>query len=152
MSNLVVAATIADLPRLAALAGEFSASSNHIRGFNMDRFVAVWETQIGNGNGAIFLLMNGEKPEGMIGGIFYEEIYSGERVATEFFWFVHKDSRGGGIKLYRRFEEWAVENKCVEIRMVLLADSMPDKVANFYERVGYSKVETLYAKRLNDSN
>jgi GNAT superfamily N-acetyltransferase len=56
--------------------------------------------------------------------------------------------RGGGVLLYRAFEAWAKTKKATELRMGYLVDLMPEKVAHFYERVGFERVEVGYSKRL----
>lgn len=145
---MIVQAQISDLPLLAAGAREFYQSSAMLGEFHLDKFVHFWTNLLIAGSGVIFLLMNDGKIHGAIGGVTHRSPYSDEQVAPELFWFVMKENRGGGLQLYRRFEQWAREKGCQEIRMVHLADSMPEKVADFYCRVGFTKVETLYAKRL----
>lgn len=132
---------------MAGLAKEFYGSSAVLRVFDLERFVQFWTGVINSGIGVVFLLVDENGIQGTISGLTYQEPYSGELLAQEFFWFVHKEFRGGGIRLYKAFEKWALDKGCVEIRMAHLVDSMPDKVAQFYERLGYSQVETLYAKR-----
>lgn len=146
---MIVQAKISDLPRLSELAKEFYAASSVLREFNLSKFVMVWTNILNANSGVIFLLMEGEEILGTLGGVMHFDPYCEDRIAVEFFWFVSKQNRGGGIGLYRRFEQWARENGCQEIRMMHLVDSMPDKVADFYCRVGFRKVETLYAKRLD---
>lgn len=145
---MIVPATIADLPRMEAAALRFYSSSRWLRKFELQRFINLWTTLLGNGTGVIFLLEEHGVILGAIGGVAYPEAYSDELLAQEFFWFIEEEHRGGGLALYRCFERWAREKGCDEIRMVHLSDSMPDKVAAFYQRMGYGKVETLYSKRL----
>jgi len=52
------------------------------------------------------------------------------------------------VLLYRAFEAWAKTKKATELRMGYLVDLMPEKVAHFYERVGFERVEVGYSKRL----
>lgn len=144
------AATAADLPRLAGLARQFYAASRVLRRFEIECFVAFWTGMLAGGAGVIFLAEAGENIAGVIGGLVYPEPYSGELLAQEFFWYVDEQQRGQGVRLYLRFERWARERGCAEIRMAHLVDSMPEKVARFYERAGYTKVETLYSKRLTE--
>jgi len=147
---MIRTAAAEDLARLAPLAQQFYASSRFLREFDIQKFEAFWTGLIASGMGVIFVLEDGGAIAGTIGGLAYAEPYSGELLAQEFFWFVDEAQRGQGIRLYRRFEQWAREKGCAEVRMGHLADSMPAKVAAFYERVGYTKVETLYAKRLRE--
>ncbi len=141
--------TAAELPKLAPLARQFYAASRFLREFDMERFRALWTGLLAAGTGVIYVLTEDGEITGTLGGVVFPEAYSAELIALEFFWFVDEKQRGQGIRLYRRFENWAREKGCAEIRMAHLADSMPEKVAAFYERVGYTKIETLYAKRLN---
>lgn len=134
---------------MEAPARKFYASSTKLRDFDIAKFVDLWEGFLKNGIGAIFLALEDERIVGAIGGIFHREAYSDERVCQEFFWFIELESRGEGFRLYRAFEKWAREQGCNELRMVHLIDSMPDKVALFYQRMGYSKTEVLYSKRLD---
>lgn len=144
----IAEATAADIPLLAELARQFYSASRVLRGFDMQRFETLWRTLLESGAGVIFILKSDGQITGTIGGMMHPELYSGELLAVELFWFVDEAQRGQGIRLYRRFEQWAREKGCAEIRMAHLVDSMPEKVAAFYERVGYAKIETLFAKRL----
>lgn len=141
-------ATIDDLPNLGALAEQFFASSRHLREFDLNTFVANWTQFITLGIGVVFLLEDDEKtPLGAIGGLAFPDVNCGKLAAQEAFWFVAPESRGaGGVRLLDAFERWACGKGCVEIRMVHLEDSMPEKLQRFYERRGYEKSETVYTK------
>jgi hypothetical protein len=142
-------ADIEDLSRLAPLAREFYASSRFLGSFDLDRFVACWTALFETGAGQIFLLEDGTgEVAGTIGGMIYPEPYSGELIATEFFWYVRLGSRGEGMKLYCAFEHWARDRKCSQIRMVHLLDSMPEKLARAYRHLGYTPAEVHYLKEL----
>jgi hypothetical protein len=145
---MIRTATKADLPRLNDGAQEFYASSRFLSGFDLKRFCSVWESWIGNGIGTIFLLDDGEKIQGALGGLLYPDAYSPSLVATEMFWFVREDSRGKGLELYRAFEGWAKEKQADQIRMVHLLDSMPEKLEIVYKRLGFVPAETHYVKEI----
>ncbi len=114
----------------------------------MPKFIALWTALLTNGSGGLFLLFEGSEVEGAIGGVIYPEAYSDAQICQEFFWFVKPESRGGGVRLYRKFEEWARTKGANEIRMGYLVDSMPEKVSTFYERLGFHPVEVNYTKVL----
>lgn len=141
-------ATIDDLPRLVALAEEFYASSQHLEGFRLDVFSATWSQLLGSGIGVIFLQEEGDDVLGALGGVAYPDPNSGALMATEFFWFVRGDRRGGGLRLYRAFEGWARDRGCRQIRMVHLLDSMPEQLQRLYTRLGYQAAEIHYTKGL----
>lgn len=140
-----------DLPELAACARDFYAASRFLHTFDMARFEAVWTTLLASGTGVVLGLREDGEVVGTIGGVVYAEPYSGDLIATEFFWFVRPGRRGGGMRLYRAFEAWAREQNCTQIRMGHLSDSMPQKVKRVYERLGFEEVETNYAKPLRST-
>jgi GNAT superfamily N-acetyltransferase len=142
---------IGELESVAELAVEFYASSKFLRGFNREHFVTLWTSILSTESGVIFALFDGDIVAGAIAGTVYPEAYSNEKIAQEWFWFLRSAYRGkalASVQLYKRFERWAKEKGCVEIRMGHLSDLMPEKVASFYRRLGYSQVETNYSKRL----
>lgn len=140
-----------DLANLADCAEAFYASSEKLHEFELDRFVGLWTVLIRNGSGVMFVLEDehGRGLAGAIGGMVHPEPYSKGTVAQEMFWFVRPEARGGrGVALYKAFEAWAQTKKATEIRMGYLVDLMPEKVAHFYERAGFERVEVGYSKRL----
>lgn len=141
-------ATAADLPRLANLAEQFYSASRFLKRFDLERFCTVWRTLLEGGSGVVFLLEDEGAIAGTLGGMLYPDLYSGDLIATEFFWFVDPANRGGGMQLYRAFEAWACANHATEIRMVHLHDSMPERLSVLYRRLGYVAAETHYTKDL----
>jgi GNAT superfamily N-acetyltransferase len=146
--TVIRTADIADLPRVAALAQEFSRQSAFTRNFDPDRFIGVWVGLLEAATGEIFLLTDGDAITGALGGVIYPDLYSGSPIATEFFWYVQPGARGQGMKLYQEFERWARRWDCVQIRMVHLMDSMPEKLSRVYARMGFSPSELHYVKEL----
>lgn len=145
-------ATIEDLPRMSAWAEEFYASSRHLNGFQLERFVQIWTELLRLEAGVIFLATESNAQEevivGAIGGMVHRDLYNGELTASEAFWRVREGSRGSGVALYRVFEQWAQEQGCLSIQMVHLTGVMSEKVGKFYLRMGYESIETRYSKRL----
>lgn len=139
-------ATVEDLPNMGECAGKFYASSKVLRDFDLNRFCELWRSLLDSGMGVIFVLEDEGKIHGAIGGVKYPDTYSARQVATEFFWFVDPASRGAGLSLYHLFEKWAREQSCDEIRMVHLADSMPEKLERVYRHLGFERVEVHYRK------
>lgn len=140
---------VADLPKLAACAEEFYSRSRFLHGFDLSRFVAMWTGLLESGSGVIFALQDDSgEITGTIGGLAYPDPYSGELIATEFFWYAREGHRGAGLKLYREFERWAIAQGCSQLRMVHLLDSMPEKLERVYRHLGFEAVETHYTKDL----
>jgi GNAT superfamily N-acetyltransferase len=144
----------ADLDRVAAAAREFHAASPLLRenggGFRLDHFREIW-TQLLDGGGVIFADFDESGTiTGLLGGVIHRGIYGDQLIAEEFFWFVREAQRGAGVRLYRRFEQWARDRGAASIQMVHLFDSMPEKVARFYLRAGFEPIEMRYAKALTN--
>jgi GNAT superfamily N-acetyltransferase len=81
---------------------------------------------------------------GMIGVAVTAHIYSGEPVMSELFWYAPPESRGSGVRLLRRAESWARGNGVKHAAMI----APDERVAAFYERMGYAPLEINYIKPL----
>jgi GNAT superfamily N-acetyltransferase len=138
-------ARVEDLPLIEPGAREFYQKSEFLRNLDMEHFKRNWTVLLTSGTGVIFLFDEGQ---GFIGGVRFPDMNNGELVATECFWFVREDARGHGWRLYRAFERWARESGCKQIQMVHLADSMPERLAKFYENIGFKRAEVRYCKEL----
>jgi GNAT superfamily N-acetyltransferase len=150
MCSNIRTATVEDLASLEPLAREFYASSQVLKRFDTDLFVTTW-IRLLDANGVIFLLEdNAGVISGALGGVIYGDPYSGDAIATEFFWFVSAKARGGrgGLQLLQAFEGWARDRGALEIRMVHLLDSMPEKLARVYKHFGFQPIEVHYSKEL----
>jgi hypothetical protein len=145
---MIRTATVADLQAASAVVARFSADIG--RKFDAAHFCNFWRVMLENDLGAIFLLEQEGVIQGAIGGLATPDPYHGGMVCSEAFWWVMPEYRGGigSGRLYKAFETWAVEQCCEEIRMVHLEVSMPQRMAKFYERNGYSVMETHYSKGL----
>ena len=149
---------IDELDALEDAAHEFYAASRFLGGaFSISRFREIWQSLLGTGAGVIFADYCGEgqgvsKIAGTIGGIVHREIYGEEMIAEEFFWFVREGARGSGVRLYRKFEEWARKQGAVRIQMAHLRDSMPEKVGKFYLHTGFELAEMRFVKALTNGN
>lgn len=141
-------ATAADLPLMESCALEFYRASRFLRNFDIEHFRHSWEMLLSNGSGVIFLYLDHDEIRGALGGVAYPDVNSGELTAVEFFWFISPSARGGGLKLYRAFEEWAREKQCRVIRMAHLADSMPEKMERVYQHLGFEVSEVHWTKEL----
>lgn len=148
MGNVIREIGTDELDKVEEAAHEFYAASRFLGAFSLARFCELWTRLLELGAGVIFADDCDGELVGMIGGMLHRETYGEALIADEFFWFVREGSRGSGVALYRRFEEWARERGAVEIQMVHLFDSMPEKVAKFYLHSGFEPVEMRYRKVL----
>jgi len=127
---------------------KFYASSKFLKGFVLGRFCEFWTKMILDQSGIIFELVHGGEIKGALGAVSYPDVYSGDLIATEFFWWVDPQNRGRGIELYNRFEEWARTKQCKRIRMTHLCDLMPEGLKWLYGEMGFHAIEINYEKEL----
>ncbi len=141
-------ATVADLEAASVLVARFSADMG--RRFDVAYFCKFWRVILENDLGVIFLLEQEGVIQGVIGGLLGPDSNNGDRIAAETWWYVLPEYRGGfgGGRLYKTLETWAMEQCCVELQMVFLDASMPERLEEFYMRQGYEKIETRYSKKL----
>jgi N-acetylglutamate synthase-like GNAT family acetyltransferase len=68
--------------------------------------------------------------------------------ATELAWWVNPDHRGGknGVVLLQFMEQLAKDQGIKYWSMVSMESSMPETINRMYERLGYTKSETIYTK------
>ncbi len=137
-----------ELDQLIPIAKNFFGEADLVGGFVPEHFVATWYGLIEGGAGIIFGIKEGDKYVGVLGAIKYPDPNDGEIVCSEAFWYVNKESRGHGIGLLKQFESWAKEQGAKRITMAYLVDSMPDKVKNLYEHMGYRPKEVHYIKQI----
>lgn len=138
-------ATIDDVERVVHSVSGFMTESKHSP-FNIDKSIESWKQFIASGAGT--MLIYGDF-QGALGGFYYPDPHRNCLVASEFFWYVKPESRGGGTRLLDAFEEWAKNKGCDRIIMTHLSDSMPQSLKRFYERRGYEELETNYIKEVS---
>jgi GNAT superfamily N-acetyltransferase len=105
----------------------------------------VLTTHLTSGNG--FVLVAGEPIRGMISGIMFEDMSTGELCCMEFFWFVDPNERGSiGIRLLDALESEARKRGAVRVLMAHLASEKTAKFEKLYERRGYELKEQVFYK------
>lgn len=139
-------ATTADVEQLLDMGEAFIAATAY-KAFvtaNRGRMGDVIAGVLARADGAVFVSARGDRLSGMIGGLIYAHPFSGEPTAFEMFWWTSPDDRRSGVRLLRALERWAREQGATHMQMVA-----PDaRVGAFYERVGYTPVETSYQRAL----
>lgn len=86
---------------------------------------------------------------GMVGLVFAPDIFAGDMVAYEAFWYIRKEDRGDGLGVaILEFAERAAKRRGANrIHMISLASLGPE-VAELYLSKGYTELETIYHKHL----
>lgn len=95
-------------------------------------------------NGLVLVATDPSGLIGMLGAIAFKHPMSDELVASEMFWWIEPETRGSGVKLLRTAENWA--SQLGARRFIMIAPT--ERVGQFYERVGYERVETSYQRKL----
>ena len=141
-------ATEYDIPELVKLGREFVETCTDYT-YNKSSVAETLRAVI-NGAGVIFISENGARLTGTIGLLSFPLYISGEKVASELFWWVKPKYRKGsaGLKLLIAAERWAEEEGCKRIAMISLERSMPERTSALYVRRGYDKTETTYSKEI----
>jgi len=141
------AATIADVPRVVDLGASFIAQTSYqtLLPVNRDQMTALVERLIGSEDAAVLVLETMDAVIGMIAMYCFAHPISGERVASEVFWWVEPAARGGGLKLLAAAEAWAEAQGAVVCQMIAPTPA----VERVYHRRGYVPVERLYQRRVS---
>lgn len=139
-------ATPADVDRIVEMGQRFIAEggyAGHIVG-DPAKMRELVTGLIENERGLLLVVEADGDACGMAGALIFEHPMSGEQVASEMFWWVDPERRGAGVRLFRAVERWAAAHGAT--RMMMIAPN--DRVAEFYEKVGYDRVETTYMRKL----
>lgn len=96
-----------------------------------------------------FLLTNDGKCLGLLYGMRIKSPLNGGIIFQEIMWYVDQRYRGVGLKLLYEVENLLKSQGVSIIIMAVLENSKTEKLKEFYERVGYKKVETHYMRELH---
>jgi GNAT superfamily N-acetyltransferase len=150
-------ATAGDLPGLIRMAGDFLRSTpfGQVLSGSHDALEAVIRATLTGG--VIFVAEDdsaedphdrraGARLVGMIAGTL-ERTITGDCIGSELVWWVEPAYRKTrlGPYLLRSLEDWTRQEGGTVLKMVAPAGST---VGNYYERLGYSPIETAHVKRL----
>ena len=123
----------------------FAKEANLPGGFKAEIFCANWKSYIESGNAVVIAAFDGTVITGALGAILCPDMFNGDTVAVESFWYVLKKYRGNGMRLLFKFEDWAKE-RAARIAMIHLEHLHPTELRKLYERLGYRHVESHYVK------
>ncbi len=142
-------ATSDDLPRIVEMGSHFIQASRYREiivesPHNMEQTV---QWLLASEDNTIFVAAIDGRVQGMLGLATSNHPLSGQRVAYEMFWWVEPAHRGRvGFRLLSAAEHWARASGCHDLHVVA---PTPD-VERLYDRLGYTRVEVSYAKRLSE--
>lgn len=144
--EVIRAALLADVPRIVEMGRQFLAASPYSQWYaeapEKMRDLAVGLIQ--QAGSTILVVEDAGLVTGMIGLTVFEHPISGERMATEHFWWMDDAHRGAGVDLLQQAEAWAKRHGATALQMMA-----PNKlVARYYRMAGFEQVETIHQKRI----
>lgn len=102
----------------------------------------------------MWVAYQGHEPVGYFIGNINDYYFSSQLSANQTLWFVKKEFRStrAPIQLFNAFEEWAVDNGCVEIYAGAWGPNIAaaDIVNKIYPRMGYTLSGAFYIKQVNN--
>ena len=139
-----------DDSELIKLGEAFSAEAK-VGKFDVDAFKKSMEIPLLRGSAGLWIAENDDSELiGILGGMRTPLFFNTSVVAIEMFWYVHPQHRGGtvGFRLLEEFERWARGSGVDAIHLAYIEGVHDEKMKGFYERRGYTKLETIYRKQL----
>lgn len=117
------------------------------RGYTFDYQKALYDFDAYVNNPCIagLVIDNNSRIDGFIGGFINEKLWLSGKTLSELMWYVRPEKRREGLKLLQSFEELAKSCGCDDIMMIGLEGT---PVGGIYERLGYTKQESMYYKKV----
>ena len=140
-------ATHEDVPALVVMGQQFAQTEMYrdVLQENPEQMAIVAGNLIDHESGAILVLERDGILVGMIGILCTVHFLSGELCAGEVFWWVTPGHRGDGVRLLKAAESWAMVRGAKTLQMI----APTERVGRFYDRMGFTRIETGYQKALN---
>ena len=142
-------ATTRDIPELVRFGKKFvdEIPSFRMIGVNGQALQRSFHSMIQMDNAKIWIAVVDGRIVGDIGMCLMLHPWNGILTASEFFWFVDKEHRGGraAALLYARAERWAREEGAHAIQMISLVGGGVD-VPRLYRKRGFRRIETMWWK------
>ena len=140
-------ATHEDVPALVVMGQQFVQTEMYrdLLHENSAQISVAMVSLIDHESGTILVLECEGVLVGMMGIICAPHFLSGEIYASEMFWWVTPGKRGDGVRILRAAELWA--KKCGATKFQMVAPT--ERVGRFYDRMGFTRVETSYQKALS---
>jgi hypothetical protein len=142
--------TIEELPLCLPFGKQFFNEFG-LRGvFNPDHFLKTWSSFFWAVPSIVIGLYRNEELIGGMGAIVSPDMFTGDKVATELFWYIGAAHRNGtgALRILRDYEEWGMRQKVDELRISHFKMKNDEQLQRLYEHRGYVLLEQGYQKRL----
>lgn len=140
-------ATVGDFSQAEALFEEFMNESLADFGTSIEKG-ALNQTMQELVETCLVLENKDGKVIGLLAGKIISDPMSGAKIFQEVVWYVAKAHRRYGVFLIKEMEGRLRSEGIKVMIMVHMGNSMPEKVARFYEGMGYTHLECHYIKRI----
>lgn len=117
---------------------------------NWNHWREVWQDMIEKNIGYLLASFRNDEIIGVLGGLCFPCMLTGEREMVEAFWWVKPLYRGGptGVRLLKYFEKLSKDLGAKRIKMIHLTNINPEMMKSIYDRMGYRQVEVGYIKEV----
>lgn len=133
------------MTELRTLAVEFFAESELPGVLDFEFFIEAWRKLLVSGMGVMFITEDKEELTGAIGAVITPNLFTGDVMASELFWYVREGYRGvSGIRLLKEMFAWANDLGVDDVMMGHLHFAVSEKAESIYDRLGMKKFETMY--------
>lgn len=136
-----------DFPEMVKLVAEFSEESLGEYGTYLDRmrlaetFDVTWKTS--------FVAVVEDKVVGVLAGHIVKDFCSKDPVYEEVIWFMNKEYRKYGVKLFKHVQQWCVVHGIKRMTMCVMHNSKTDTLFALYKKLGFKIMETRFIKQLD---
>ena len=135
-----------DLPAILELIKEFHAET--LNEFGLDCNEEVAQELMPKLIDTSLVLIVDDKLVGVIAGFITNHIVSKEPLFQEVIWYISKEHRRYGIRLYLELEKWCKDKGIKQIVMGNMGGDKDDTFKKLYKRLGYKLFEVQYIKTL----
>lgn len=141
-------ATEADVPAIVAMGLRFQALTTYAHHLRTDAalLTTLADGLVRNEDAVIFVADRAGVLIGMLAAALYPQPMSGLLIGAEVCWWMEPEARGGrtALRLLHTAEAWAKAHGAAVFQMI----APTDHVAQFYDRLGFERVEIHYQRAL----
>lgn len=144
---MIRTATVKDIPAIVRMGLRFAETE--YQGFlpaTPEALTAMAHAVMDGQNAVLFVSEQSGDVAGMLAASSYVQPMTGETIATEMAWWMDPEARGSreALRLLAAAETWAKSRGAAKFQMI----APTDHVGKFYERLGFTKIETHYQRSL----
>lgn len=138
-------------PDFVRMAQSFYQNSGLPGKFKQEHFIVSWQKFYDLGIGCIWVSLDLDKDKinGAIACLIHPDLYDGELVAQELFWYVEPDAGfKAAVGLYKELETWAKTRGAKRLNMACVCNKHMSSLRRFYEKRNFRPVDVSYFKDL----